>query len=329
LASTYLMQTGSGLVFPRLANVPVEQQLWQGEQAAARLAHSLLDAGIAHADDWIAANRNPFHFLKAALDRWLGDHGAPVVREHFSLDVLLSTSLDRYFASDARSGDVSRVFLALAPDSAGYVILGPTLRLLESVHARLPATFLDLFLGPLNRWVRVYDHRDGLDRVERLREWYEGDPGADDIELPEVEHCIPESVKLKPLSRRSLATMMGRIENPRVRELFALAVELDRVSMAPERPAIDEETRELLMDCAEPVPALLVVFERNDPIEGCSDEDCQSVLEVTPAPNVIIPFNGETREGVLGAFAVLSTVCETLSLASRLMSVMPGNERLA
>ena len=91
---------------------------------------------------------------------------------------------------------------------------------------------------------------------------------------------------------------------------------------------IDDETSELLIDCGEPVPALLAVFERSDPIEGCFDEDCQTMLEVTPAPNLIIPFNGETREGVLGAFAVLATACETLSVASRLMTIMPGNERL-
>jgi hypothetical protein len=31
---------------------------------------------------------------------------------------------------------------------------------------------------------------------------------------------------------------------------------------------------------------------------------------------------------VLGAFAILSTVCESLACASRLMTLMPGNERL-
>ena len=140
------MPAGCGLVIPRLDGVPPEQQLWEGEQATARLAHSFLDAGIADANDWIAANHNPFHFLKTALERWLGEHGEASIREQFSLDVLLSTSLDRYLVGDSKENDVSRVFLAVEPDSAGYVVLGPTLRLLESVHLRLPATFLYLFL---------------------------------------------------------------------------------------------------------------------------------------------------------------------------------------
>src|ERR1051326_6629478 len=327
LASTDLMPVGSGLDMPRLAGMAIEQQLWQGEQAAARLAHIFLDAGIADPDDWIATEHNPFQFLQAALERWLRNHGSAVIREQFSVDVLVSTRLDRYIAGDSGSDDIYRVFIALEPDAAGYVILGPTLQLLESVHPRLPGTFLDLFLGALNRWVRVYDRCDALDRVERLREWYEGDPEAGDVELPDIDRWLPDCVKRKRRGRRTLAAVMRKIENPVARELLALGIELDRVSSARKRPAIENETRDLLMDCGEPVPALLAVFERNDPIEGCFDEDCQAMLEVTPEPNLIIPFNGQTREGVLGAFTVLGAACDTLSVASRLLAIMPGNER--
>jgi hypothetical protein len=322
------MLPGSGVTIPRLDGVPVEQQLWQDRQAAAHLAHSFLEAEVADAGDWIAARQNPLEFLKRALERWLDEHGEPAIREQFSIDLFLATSLDRYFCGDGKSGDVSSVFLALEPDSAGYVILGPTLRLLESIHPRLPVTFLYLFLGALNRWIHAYDYREAMDRVERLRDWYETDPEGGEVELPDIERCVPKSVKRRPLGRRTLAATMPAIENPLARQLLELATEMDRASNRHERPEIDDYIRELLIDCGEPVPALLAVFERSDPIEGCFDEDCQTMLEVTPAPNVIIPFNGETGEGVLGAFAILATVCETLSCASRLMTIMPGNERV-
>jgi hypothetical protein len=45
------------------------------------------------------------------------------------------------------------MYLVLEPESAGYVVLGPTLELLEAVHPRLPVTFFDLFTHALNRWV--------------------------------------------------------------------------------------------------------------------------------------------------------------------------------
>lgn len=322
------MPAGSGFVIPRLDGVPLEHQLWQGEQAAARLARAFLEADVGHADDWIAGRHNPFEFLKRTLERWLAAHDGPGIQEQFCLDLVLSTSLDRYFAGDGKPSEASKVFLALEPDSAGYVILGLTLRLLEGVHPRLPSTFLNLFLGALNRWVRVYDYRDAFDRVKRLREWYASDPDCGEVELPDIDGCLPKSVKRQPLSCRSLGAIMPKIKDPIARQLMESAVELDRLSGRSARPEIGDEVRELLIDCGEPVPALLAAFERRDAIEGCFDEESQGMLELIPEPNLIIPFNGETKEGVLGAFAVLSTVCETLSCASRLMKLMPGNERL-
>jgi hypothetical protein len=322
------MPTGSALTIPRLDGIPLEHQLWQGAQAAARLAHSFVEADVADAADWTAANGNPLEFLKTALERWLGKHGEAEIRKQFSMDVFLSTSLDRYFDSNVTSAEISRVFLVVEPDSAGYVILGPTLRLLESIHPRLPVTFLYLFLGALNKWIRVFDYRDALDQVERLRDWYETDPEAGEIELPDIEHCVPESAKRRPLGRRALAAMTPKIENLRARQLLGLTIEMDRMSGRHEQPQIDDAVRELLIDYGEPVPALLAVFERSDPIEGCFHEECQTILEVTPTPHLIIPFNGESRQGVLNAFATLATVCETLSCASRLISIMPGNECL-
>ena len=328
LASASLMAAGRGLIIPRLDGVSVEQQLWQGEATAARLARTLIEANVADPGDWVGTKRNPFEFLKRALDRWLSQHDDAVIREKFFLDVLLSTSLDRYFVGDGKFGDASRVYLALEPDSAGYVIIGPTLRLLEGVHPRLPATFLHLFLGALNRWVRVYDYRDAFDRVERLRDWYESDPDGEAVELPDIDRCLPKSVKRQPLSRRTLDAMIPTLKDATARQLMELAIELDRVASQRARAEVGDEIRELLIDCGEPVPALLAVFERTDAIEGCFDEECQGMLELTPEPNLIVPFDGQSEESVGGAFAILAVACDTLTCASRLMKIMPGNERI-
>jgi hypothetical protein len=206
--------------------------------------------------------------------------------------------------------------------------MGPTLRLLEAAHARLPATFVQLFLGALNRWVRVYDYRDALDRVERLRDWYESDPEGAEVELPDIKPCIPLSLRSRPLGAKSIAKIVPCIENQLARQLMELVVELNRSSNQGVRPEIEEGARELFMDCGEPVPALLAVFERNDSIEGSFDEECQGMLELTPEPSLIVPFNGDSRESVVAAFAVLGTVANTLSCASKLMRIMPGNERV-
>lgn len=315
------MPSGAGWTIPHLKTadgqpVATEFRLVEGERAAARLALNLLEAGVGYADEWAACGGSALAFIQRSLDRWLDDHGRAKIQEQFFLDVVLSNALDRYSCGQAAgSGDISRMYLTIEPESAGYVVLGPTLRLLDAAHPRLPATFLHLFLGALNRWLRVYDYRDALDRLDRLREWYEGDPEEDQIELPDVEVSIPECVRRKPLSARGLDQVLQGVRDTHVRRLIEQARELDRVSKSVERPIVDEETRELLMDCGEPVPALLAVFEEHDAIEGAFDEESQGMLEVTPEPNVIIAFDGGCARSIWSVFARLEALCRLIAIA--------------
>lgn len=328
VAPAYVMPVGSGLTIPRLDAVPFEQQLWDGEQTAARIGSTFLQAGIACAEDWRAASQNPFHFVKKALDRWLTEHNAEEIRDQFHLDVTLSTTLDQYDGREQdRAAKASQLFLTVEPDSAGYIVLGPTLRLLEGAHPRLPVTFAHHFLRALNRWIRVYDHRDAQDGVDTLREWYESDPEGEEVELPDIDRCIPNSMKRRPLTEKGLGQILPVVKGTG-KLLIQLAVKMDRVSRQAARPVIDEEMSGALIDCGAPLPSLLAVFERHDAIEGCFDEDAQGMLELTPEPNLIIPLNGEDERSVRAAFGVLAAFCETLACASRLMKIMPGNEPL-
>ena len=48
----------------------------------------------------------------------------------------------------------------------------------------------------------MYDWRDALERVDRLRQWYEVDPPetAEEVQLPDIESSIPHCMKRHPLS---------------------------------------------------------------------------------------------------------------------------------
>jgi hypothetical protein len=75
-------------------------------------------------------------------------------------------------------------------------------------------------LRALNRWVRVYDYHDEFDRVEKLRDWYESDPDVEEVELPDINHCLPEMIKRRPLSDRTAIAMVARIKDLTARELM-------------------------------------------------------------------------------------------------------------
>src|SRR5207244_12017588 len=144
--------------------------------------------GLAEASAWEDAKHSPTGYVRAALKRWLVSHGGEQVRENFALNATVSGSPDLYSGADGRR---ELLYLMVDPDSAGYMLLGPTLEMLEVIHPRLPASLYHLLVGAIQRWVRVYDFRDAQYRVEMLRDWVEGASDPEKEELPEVAGGMP------------------------------------------------------------------------------------------------------------------------------------------
>lgn len=168
------MAAGTGLPIPRLEGVPIRHQLWQGDRKAARVALAMLEAKVADSDLWPGCQGSPFEFIRRSIAHWVERHSKAASREQFYLDVSLSSCLD-HFQRNGDKSDSAPLFLTVEPESAGYVVLGPTLRTLETLHPCLPATFAHLFLGSLNRWVprvrlprRPRPHREAS-RLVRIR----------------------------------------------------------------------------------------------------------------------------------------------------------------
>ena len=328
LASTAeLMGTGDRLAIPRLLGVPAEYLYSAGDSALIALARTLVELDLAAPEDWKSAQRDPGAYVLRTIERGIAVHGGDAIRRRFDVYVTLSSYLDECSDKNEENPDGSRLYLTVDPDRCGFVVLGPTLELLEKVHPQLPATFYCLFTRALNTWVRVYDYLDAQERVAMLREWIEGEADEDQYEIPDVEGCIPACMRRRPLSRTRMQELRAQVVKTEVGTLLDAVLDLVRVSERATRPELTDEMREELCDTNPPLPSLLMVFAESDSVEACFDEEGQTMMEVMPEPSVIIPFSANQPESVRQAFRTVGVVCDTLAAASRVMDLMPGTER--
>jgi len=319
------MARGGQLAIPSLDGVSLHHRFSAGNRASIVLAQTLLELDLAAPEDWEVANRDPGAYVLVTLDRWIAAHGGSSIKRRFDLYVTLTSSLDEYGERNEDNPDGGRLYLTIDPSRSGFVILNPTLKLLEEANPRLPATFYGLFAGALNRWVRLYDYQEAQERVTMWREWMEGEADAEQYEIPDVEGCIPGCLRQRPLSRQRLQEVRAHVEGRKAQSLLKAVVELSTISQGAIRPELTDEMREELCDTNPPLPSLLAVFLEGDAIEACFDDEGQTALEVTPEPSVIIPLNAHQPESVRQAFDTLGVVCETLAAASRTIDRMPGN----
>jgi hypothetical protein len=113
-----------------------------------------------------------------------------------------------------------------------------------------------------------------------------------------------------------------RLANPLARDLISAVLDLEATSSRLRRPKFDEDLREILVDCGDPLPALLAVFEKHDAIEGQFDEESQGMLEVTPEPNFVIRVDFDDPEAIHQVFAIVANCCQTLARASEIVALI-------
>ncbi len=158
-----------------------------------------------------------------------------------------------------------------------------------------------------------------------LREWIEGE--EEEYEIADVAASTPACMKQKPLSSGSLRHILRRVAGTKVRAIMEATLELHRASKRARRPPFIDNMREQLADSNPPLPSVLVVFSESDAIEAHFDDESQNMTEASPEPNLIIPLNAADHGTVKIAFTTVAVVCRTLAAATRLIDLMPGNER--
>jgi hypothetical protein len=152
-----LMGAGDQLAIPRLEGVPLEHLYSAGDSALIPFGRTLVELDLAAPEDWELAHRDPGAYVLRTIERWILAHGGAAIRRRFDLYATLGSELDEYSDENQEHPDGTQLYLTVDPDRCGFVVLGPTLELLEKIHPCLPATFYSLFMRALNSWVRVYD----------------------------------------------------------------------------------------------------------------------------------------------------------------------------
>jgi hypothetical protein len=291
------------------------------------LAKALVELDIAVPGDWKRAERDPTSFTRLTLERWIDTHGGPAIRHRFLLSAVISNTPCEWAERDETKPN--QLFLIVEPSEAscGCVTFGPTLELLEKVHPQLPVTLFNLFVGALNRWTRIYDFRDAEERAEMLREWAAQEADADQYEIPDVQGSIPPCMRQTALDEGELARLKAKINDPLAANLVEAAINLGCVSARAERPELGDDIGQQLSDCNPPLPCLLASFVEGDSVVGCFNEEAEGMLEVTPEPNLIIPFDSTHTESVRAAFHVFGVACDTIAAASKVIDLMPGNDK--
>ena len=325
----WLIARGRSLDVPRLDRVALHHSSFGSDAASARFATILVELGIANPSDWEACAGEPAKFLRRTLDRFVRSHGESEIDEAFELSVTLSTDPHEWCESEDEP-DGSQIFLCVEASSCGFVNLAPALALCENEHPRLPATFARMFLNSIGSHFRIYDDRDAEEHISILEDNYE--PEADGEEraaLPDRNKILPPCMKRKPLGGKGLKAMLSRMTpKSRAARLLRATLELKRVSDRVKLPEIPEPVRELFCDCNPPVPVLLAIYQLGDAIEACFDDERQSMLELTPEPWPLIPFDGTDLESTRKAFDCLGGVLDTLVAARRVLNLVPGWEAI-
>lgn len=325
--SPWLIARGRSLEVPRLDRIPLHHCSFGSDAAAARFACVLIELGIATPADWKRSSAEPARFLQHTLDRFIREHGEKEIDGAFELSVMLSTQPHELCETEDEP-DGSQMFLCVEAYSCGFVNLGTALALCEKAHPRLPVTFARLLLNGIGSHFRIYDERDAEEHLSFLEE---NDDPTEDAEalsaLPDRGSILPPCMKARTLGLRQLKSLLaGMAPTDPAARLVKAALEVQRVSREVHLPAIPEAVRELFCDCNPPVPVLLAIYRPGDAIEASFDDERQSMLELTPEPWPLIPFNGTDPASTLQAFRCLGGALNTLAAARRVLDLVPGWE---
>lgn len=254
------------------------------------LCIGLVERRLVDEELWLASGKIPVVFARNALQK---------MTERFGEFENVAYSLEVCDEPDSSYGTSeglppSSLLGMFELQSTGVLVIGEAMKALDGQEEKLGAAFYVVLTAALWRWMYVYDHTAAercSEQIQEMRE--EDDPeNQDRYEIPDVAKAIPPAVKEVdqwPLhvARRLLRKHRNGSFGDWIRRLFRIA------SLARERyrsPSVENYYD------APPGPSFAIIFQTNDAIHACLDEDLQNYYESSHEPTCAVSFHPDDTD---------------------------------
>jgi hypothetical protein len=300
----------------------------------------MLRLGISRVSDWTGS---AVDFVQQGLARYCRVNGLPAVTRVFPeacirlLDELVE--LSEYERTQSETiGPSTRMFITVHYDHAAMVQIGPTLTLLSSIHQRLPAAFFVVFADNLWRWMSVYEFRTAESYADDQIKFLDEEELKESF-YPQVKRARPRCLHELPSYNsavRLLKSVLPELGDSRSAQLLKHCLAMHEHGMPYEHawpyrlrdrvPEMDD----YLENTDEPGPGALIVFDEDDLIEACFNEQMQYLGQDYPIGPSFMMLIGldQDRESldkdVKASFDSLGAMVRSLASASLLIEMIRG-----
>jgi hypothetical protein len=325
---------------PKLNGVRLRYCSKSDEQPAAVLAKSMLRLGISRVSDWTGS---AVDFVARGLARYCRTNGSAAVSRVFSelylrfLDDLMErTEYERNQAET--TGPSSKLFVHVNYDQAAMIQIRPALAFLSSIHEDLPGAFFVVLTHNLWRWMTVYDFRHARSYAEDQIHFLDEEELKESF-YPEVKNARPNCLKRLPKYGAAVCLLKAKLPtlgNSRASQLLKHCLSMHEHGEKYEHawPYLlrDEipEIEDYLENTDEPGPGALIVFNEDDLIEACFNEEMQYLGQehfIGASLMMVIDLSQPSKyldARVKACFEYLGAMVRSLAAASTLIEIIRG-----
>ena len=298
----------AALSLPLLAGVPTSYEYYDGDARLFAFLRRLAELGIAGtAPSEIEKLRtSPLAYTEAALASWVNAKGGDIIDGNINYSLAIQAENEGMLANTAMKDSL---LITLEAEQCGYMVAGAALDALEAKAKGLGRAFYHVLDTSLAKWMRIYNLSDARYYVDGIKQMAEGDDEAENYEFPDVEGAIPEFLRDAaspgPAHEHNLSLLQKHEKDSKIGGWIRRLFEIHRLAQLPAAG----DVRELLgayydQAC---MPSLLIVFDKQDAIEGCFDEEAQQWPEGSSEPCFAAAFVPADDNQTAAAFECLAT----------------------